>query len=152
VFDEGEENSLNKEQEKASSGHPSRGRPTEFTSAGALVRIIDDDGRLNAPWGVALAPADFGPMSGQLLVSNFGGAGRIAAFDDATGKFTDYLRDEQGAPIGTFRRIAGGPVAGPGRYHRSVAVSLSRCLRHNQCTPNATTAAVTARSTVVRYR
>lgn len=100
VFDAGEENSLNKEQEKASSGHPSRGKLAEFTSAGALVRIIDDDGRLNAPWGVALAPAGFGPMSGQLLVSNFGGAGRIAAFDDATGKFTDYLRDEQGAPIG----------------------------------------------------
>ncbi|MGH3670200.1 MAG: TIGR03118 family protein, partial [Pseudonocardiaceae bacterium] len=94
VFDAGEENSLNKEQEKSTSGHPSRGKLAEFTRAGELVRIIEDGGRLNAPWGVALAPAGFGQMSGQLLVSYFGGAGGIAAFDDATGKFTDYLRDE----------------------------------------------------------
>jgi uncharacterized protein (TIGR03118 family) len=100
AFDAGEENSLNKEQEKATGGHPDKGKLAEFTNAGALVRVFGDDGRLNAPWGVAVAPASFGPMGGKVLVGNFGGAGRIAAFDDATGKFVDYLRDEQGAPIG----------------------------------------------------
>jgi uncharacterized protein (TIGR03118 family) len=100
AFDAGEEDSLNKEQEKATAGQPNKGKLAEFTGAGALVRIFDDDGRLNAPWGVALAPADFGSMGGKLLVGNFGGAGRIAAFDDTTGKFVDYMRDEKGSPIG----------------------------------------------------
>ncbi|MDQ3763281.1 MAG: TIGR03118 family protein [Actinomycetota bacterium] len=100
AFDAGEEDSLNKEQEKAAGGRPNKGKLAEFNSAGALVRVFEDDGRLNAPWGVTVAPASFGPMGGKVLVSNFGGAGRIAAFDDTTGKFVDYMRDEQGAPIG----------------------------------------------------
>ncbi len=100
AFDAGEEDSLNKEQEKAAGGRPDKGKLAEFTSAGALVRVFEDDGRLNAPWGVTVAPASFGPFGGMVLVSNFGGAGRIAVFDGATGKFVDYLRDEAGAPIG----------------------------------------------------
>jgi hypothetical protein len=99
AFDAGEEDSLNKEQEKTTGGHPDKGKLAEFTSDGALVRVFTDDGRLNAPWGVTLAPAAFGPMGGKLLVGNFGGSGRIAAFDDGTGKFVDYMRDEEGAPI-----------------------------------------------------
>ncbi|MGH3929040.1 MAG: TIGR03118 family protein, partial [Pseudonocardiaceae bacterium] len=42
----------------------------------------------------------FGTMGGKVLVGNFGGAGRIAAFDDGTGDFVDYLRDKAGAPVG----------------------------------------------------
>jgi uncharacterized protein (TIGR03118 family) len=99
AFDAGEEDSLNKEQEKTTGGHPDKGKLAEFTSDGALVRVFADDGRLNAPWGITLAPAAFGPMGGKLLVANFGGAGRIAAFDDASGKFVDYMRDEEGSPI-----------------------------------------------------
>jgi uncharacterized protein (TIGR03118 family) len=87
AFDAGEEDSLNKEQEKTTGGHPDKGKLAEFTSAGALVRVFEDDGRLNAPWGVTVAPASFGSMGSKVLVGNFGGAGRIAAFDDATGKF-----------------------------------------------------------------
>lgn len=100
AFDAGEEDSLNKEQEKAAEGRPDKGKLAEFASTGELVRVFEDDGRLNAPWGVAVAPASFGPLGGKVLVSNFGGAGRIAAFDDNTGKFIDYMRDDQGAPIG----------------------------------------------------
>ncbi|PZS29552.1 MAG: TIGR03118 family protein [Pseudonocardiales bacterium] len=100
AFDAGEEDSLNKEQEKTTAGYPDKGKLAEFTNAGALVRVFEDDGRLNAPWGVTVAPEGFGPMGGKVLVSNFGGAGRIAAFDDATGRFIDYMRDEQGVPIG----------------------------------------------------
>jgi uncharacterized protein (TIGR03118 family) len=36
-------------------------------------------GSLNAPWGLAMAPADFGKFSGDLLVGNFGD-GRISAY------------------------------------------------------------------------
>ena len=35
-------------------------------------------GQLNSPWGVAMAPADFGRFGGCLLVGNFGD-GRINA-------------------------------------------------------------------------
>jgi uncharacterized protein (TIGR03118 family) len=100
AFDAGEEDSLNKEQEKATGGRPDKGKLAEFTSTGELVRMFEDDGRLNAPWGVTVAPASFGSLGGKVLVSNFGGAGRIAAFDDTTGKFVDYMRDDQGAPVG----------------------------------------------------
>ncbi|HKR51101.1 MAG TPA: TIGR03118 family protein [Pseudonocardiaceae bacterium] len=100
AFDAGEEDSLNKEQEKATEGRPDKGKLAEFSSNGALVRVFEDDGRLNAPWGVTVAPPSFGPLGGRVLVSNFGGAGRITAFDDTTGKFIDYMRDEAGAPIG----------------------------------------------------
>ena len=41
---------------------------------------------LNAPWGVALAPGDFGPFSHRLLVGNFGD-GTINAFNIVTGNF-----------------------------------------------------------------
>ncbi|GCE40161.1 hypothetical protein Rhow_003804 [Rhodococcus wratislaviensis] len=98
-FDAGEEDSLDAEQETASGDRPDRGKVAEFDAAGNLVRVLDDQGRLNAPWGVAVAPADFGALAGAILVGNFGGAGRIAAFDDETGAFIDYVRDESGAVL-----------------------------------------------------
>lgn len=99
-FDAGEEDSLDAEQEAASGDRPDRGKVAEFDAAGTLVRVLDDGGRLNAPWGIALAPADFGDLGGTILVGNFGGAGHIAAFDDATGAFVDYVRDEAGTVLG----------------------------------------------------
>ncbi|MBC2641222.1 MULTISPECIES: TIGR03118 family protein [unclassified Rhodococcus (in: high G+C Gram-positive bacteria)] len=95
-FDAGEEDSLDAEQEAATGDRPDRGKVAEFDAEGTLVRILDDQGRLNAPWGVAVAPAEFGALAGKILVGNFGGAGRIAAFDDQSGAFVDYVRDEAG--------------------------------------------------------
>ena len=70
-----------------------------------LVRIYSPDGHLlmrlekgnwfNAPWGMAVAPSDFGPYSHSILVGNFG-SGWIAAFDPLTGHFQDFLRDKTG--------------------------------------------------------
>ncbi len=51
-----------------------------FDTAGNLIRRVASKGQLNAPWGLALAPADFGKFSNHLLVGNFGN-GRIHAFD-----------------------------------------------------------------------
>jgi uncharacterized protein (TIGR03118 family) len=48
-------------------------------------------GVLNAPWGVAFAPSDFGSFSGALLVANFGD-GKINGFDPASGRFLGALR------------------------------------------------------------
>ncbi|MEV4128719.1 TIGR03118 family protein [Nocardia sp. NPDC049707] len=98
-FDKAEEDSLDKDQEKDAKGKPAKGKVAEFDGNGKLVRILDDGGRLNAPWGVAVAPANFGPLGGKLLVGNFGGLGHVLAYDDATGKFVDYLRDEKGRPV-----------------------------------------------------
>jgi uncharacterized protein (TIGR03118 family) len=55
-------------------------------------------GELNAPWGLALAPASFGNLAGSLLVGNFGD-GRIHAYDAATGAFKDTLKDPDGEAI-----------------------------------------------------
>jgi len=70
-----------------------------FDTAGALVkRLIVPGGRLNAPWGMAMAPSDFGPFSNALLVANFGD-GRINAFDPATGNHLGTLSRANGAAI-----------------------------------------------------
>ena len=47
-----------------------------------LGRVVSNGGALNAPWGLAIAPASFGAMAGDLLVGNFGD-GTINAFDAA---------------------------------------------------------------------
>jgi uncharacterized protein (TIGR03118 family) len=47
--------------------------------------------KLNAPWGLAIAPASFGSLAGALLVGNFGD-GAINAYDPNTGKFLGTLK------------------------------------------------------------
>ena len=70
-----------------------------FDTAGRLVRrVAAVGGPLNAPWGMALAPADFGPFGNALLVGDFGD-GRINAFDPATGKFLGVLTKPDGSAI-----------------------------------------------------
>jgi len=66
----------------AGQGH---GFVREFDTDGNLIASVATHGQLNSPWGVALAPADFGRFSGCLLVGNFGD-GRINA----------YCKDEEG--------------------------------------------------------
>ena len=56
----------------------------EFDTAGTLVRRFVTGAQLNAPWGLALAPANFGAVSNALLVGNFGN-GRINAFSVSNG-------------------------------------------------------------------
>ena len=53
-----------------------------FGTAGNLIRRVASKGQLDSPWGLALAPADFGSFGNDLLVGNFGN-GRIHAFDPA---------------------------------------------------------------------
>ncbi|KFJ08990.1 hypothetical protein DR66_294 [Delftia acidovorans] len=99
AFFAGEEDAMDAEREAATGNRPARGKLAEFDLDGRLQRIYSDDGRLNAPWGVAIAPHDFGPLSGRLLVGNFGGAGRICAFDLDSGSYVDELRDGQDRPV-----------------------------------------------------
>ena len=74
------------------------GRLAEFNFDGSLVRAWGDGTGLNAPWGLAFAPGNFGELSNHLLVSNFGD-GSIAALDPVTGNFVDFVRDADGKPI-----------------------------------------------------
>jgi uncharacterized protein (TIGR03118 family) len=70
-----------------------------FTNRGVLVRRLQHTpGILSAPWGVALAPQDFGFFSHALLIGNrFGGT--IAAFNIVNGQFLGNLLDATGTPI-----------------------------------------------------
>lgn len=70
-----------------------------FTTDGTLLTHFALNGPLHSPWGVAMAPADFGPMSNALLVTNNTPHGRINAFDPATGVFLGPLRDAGGQVI-----------------------------------------------------
>jgi uncharacterized protein (TIGR03118 family) len=63
-----------------------------------LQRLISPGGALNAPWGLTLAPANFGEFSGDLLVGNFGD-GTINAFDPISGALLGTLSDSLGNPI-----------------------------------------------------
>jgi uncharacterized protein (TIGR03118 family) len=72
-----------------------------FDTAGHLVARVAQHGQLNAPWGLALAPADFGRFSGVLLVGNFGD-GKINAFEpESNGRFghRGQLRNGSGHAI-----------------------------------------------------
>ena len=71
-------------------------RLVEYTPQGALVAIWNDRGTLNGPWGVAYAPANFGPFSNHLIVANFTD-GTFVAFDPDTRSAVEFLRDESGA-------------------------------------------------------
>jgi uncharacterized protein (TIGR03118 family) len=77
----------------------------EFTPAGKLEARVASGGRKNAPpnapWGLALAPSDFGPFSNDLLIGNFGN-GRISAYQKRGVHqwiYKGQLRRPGGAPI-----------------------------------------------------
>ncbi|GGA53074.1 hypothetical protein GCM10011507_00170 [Edaphobacter acidisoli] len=69
-----------------------------FDNNGNLTRQAISQGNLNAPWGMALAPAGFGSFGGKLLVGNFGD-GTINAYDPTNFSFLGQLTDSTGTPI-----------------------------------------------------
>ena len=77
---------------------PGLGIVNVFDADGRFLRRVATRGKLNAPWGVALAPASFGRFANRLLVGNFGD-GTINAYDAANGSFKGQLRDARGKPI-----------------------------------------------------
>ena len=71
------------------------GKVKIFSPEGRLLMKLQNGWWFNAPWGMAVAPSDFGPYSHSILVGNFG-SGWIAAFNPTTGRFQDFLRDTTG--------------------------------------------------------
>lgn len=69
-----------------------------FDGSGHLIKRLVSQGKLNAPWGVALAPHDFGVFSDMLLIGNFGD-GTINAYDPDTGEFAGTVQDLAGKPV-----------------------------------------------------
>jgi uncharacterized protein (TIGR03118 family) len=77
---------------------PGLGIVDRFNLNGDFLNRFATGGVLDAPWGVALAPASFGPFGGNLLVGNFGD-GTINAFDPASGAFLGTLSNGNGTPL-----------------------------------------------------
>jgi uncharacterized protein (TIGR03118 family) len=77
---------------------PGHGFVSSFDTQGNFLGRIGSQGTLNSPWGLAIAPASFGPFAGDLLVGNFGD-GKINAFNLATNSFVDQLQGVGGQPL-----------------------------------------------------
>jgi uncharacterized protein (TIGR03118 family) len=91
-------------QKHTSVGGPGNGYVATFNLNGSLTANLISQGPLNSPWGIAIAPANFGAFAGALLVGNFTD-GKINAFSATTG-----------ALLGTLDNTTGNPISIPGLW------------------------------------
>jgi uncharacterized protein (TIGR03118 family) len=101
---------------------PGNGFVDAYDLQGNFIRRVASGGVLNAPWGIALAPASFGKFSNDLLIGNFGD-GKIHAFSpdklEGNGQFQQHgpLHSADGAPLvidGLWAlQFGNGAAAGP---------------------------------------
>jgi uncharacterized protein (TIGR03118 family) len=78
-----------------------KGYVNAFDTAGTLLGRVATTGVLNAPWGIAQAPANFGSLSSDVLIGNFGD-GRINAFKEGPANTW--------TPDGTMKGLDGNPL------------------------------------------
>ena len=76
----------------------STGAVDVFTPTGTLLKGIPPTSIMKGPWGLALAPANFGPLSNTLLVGNVDD-GRINGFSTTTGRLVGTMMDQSGTAI-----------------------------------------------------
>jgi uncharacterized protein (TIGR03118 family) len=76
-----------------------------FSPDGRFLMQLRHGNWFNAPWGLTLAPSDFGTFSHKVIVGEFGN-GHLSAFDAVTGEFEGELKDQNNAVISI-----GGPGA-----------------------------------------
>ena len=69
-----------------------------YDTSGHLLQRLVSNGNLNSPWGLALAPSNFGSLSNDLLVGNFGN-GLINAYNPTTGAFVGQVTDVNGNAV-----------------------------------------------------
>ena len=69
-----------------------------FDTKGRLIQRLHHGPWLNAPWGVAASPGDFGAFSHRLLIGNFGD-GHVSAFNAISGRFEGQLLDASSQPL-----------------------------------------------------
>jgi uncharacterized protein (TIGR03118 family) len=77
---------------------PGNGFVSVFDQDGKLLSHLVSNGVLNAPWGVAIAPKNWGAFGGSLLIGNFGD-GKINAFDQTTGASLGTLHKPDGSNL-----------------------------------------------------
>jgi uncharacterized protein (TIGR03118 family) len=91
-----------------------------FDFDGVLTKRLISQGMLNSPWGLAIAPADFGGFPRALIVGNFGD-GHINAYDASTGAFLSTVNDALGVPFtfpGLWALVFGNDT--PGAVHNQL--------------------------------
>lgn len=72
-----------------------------FTEAGVFVKRFAQGFPLNQPWGFAVAPSNFGTLSGALLIgNNVNNVSTINGFNLTTGQFVGTMKTAVGRPIG----------------------------------------------------
>ncbi len=69
-----------------------------YDTSGHMLQRLVSGGNLNSPWGLALAPSNFGSLSNDLLVGNFGD-GLINAYNPTTGAFVGQVTDIRGNAV-----------------------------------------------------
>lgn len=74
------------------------GYVTLFNSRGQYLRRIATEDKLNAPYGMAFAPASFGKYSNHFLVGNYGD-GKINCYDPVTNQYRARLHDVNGSLV-----------------------------------------------------
>src|SRR5262249_27481020 len=90
-----------------------------FSATGTLMKTFAQNGptgQLKDPWGIAIAPGNFGKFSNMLLVGNVAN-GHINAYNLTTGKFVAALRDKSNkifAVPGLWALTFGGGTASNG--------------------------------------
>lgn len=70
----------------------------EFDLNGNFLKRLITKGSLNAPWGIVVAPSNFGTFSSDLIVGNLGD-GKINAFNPTTGALLGPLKTSAGKAI-----------------------------------------------------
>lgn len=69
-----------------------------FDTQGHLLTHLVANGKLDAPWGMTIAPPGFGKYAADLLVGNFGD-GTINVYDASKGGFRGTLRTDKSKQI-----------------------------------------------------
>jgi uncharacterized protein (TIGR03118 family) len=103
----------------------------KFSLAGKRLQRLEQGPWLNAPCGVAIAPANFGFFSNQLLIGN-AGSGQIAVYDVDSGHFDGLLRDASGHALQNDRlwalRFGNDQGAGPSNWLFFTAGNIAKKL------------------------
>ncbi len=77
---------------------PGNGYVSIFDLNGNFQQRLISNSALNSPWGIAIAPANFGAFGMDLLIGNFGD-GRINAYHPTSGAFLGALNDQSGHEV-----------------------------------------------------
>jgi uncharacterized protein (TIGR03118 family) len=70
----------------------------KYDLSGHFMARVATGGALDAPWGMAMAPQNFGRFGGKLLIGNLGN-GRINVYDPVTFQARGFLKGEDGKAI-----------------------------------------------------